>query len=48
MALTQLYGHQMALAWDFGSQGLTSQQLNIGRNDPGGYPIDLSQDDDVV
>jgi uncharacterized protein (TIGR04551 family) len=48
MALTQLYGHQMALAWDFGAQGLTSQQLNIGRNDPGGYPIDLSQDDDVV
>ena len=48
MALTQLYGHQFALAWDFGAQGLTSQQLNIGRNDPGGYPIDLSQDDDVV
>jgi uncharacterized protein (TIGR04551 family) len=48
MALSQLYGHQFALAWDFGAQGLTSQQLNIGRNDPGGYPIDLSQDDDVV
>ncbi len=48
MALTQLYGHQFALAWDFGAQGLTSQQLNIGFNDPGGYPIDLSQDDDVV
>jgi len=48
MALTQFYGHQFALAWDFGAQGLTSQQLNIGRNDPGGYPIDLSQDDDVV
>ncbi len=48
MALTQLYGHQFALSWDFGAQGLTSQQLNIGRDDPGGYPIDLSQDDDVV
>jgi uncharacterized protein (TIGR04551 family) len=48
MALTQLYGHQFAAAWDFGSQGLTSQQLNLGRDDPGGYPIDLSQDDDVV
>jgi uncharacterized protein (TIGR04551 family) len=48
MAVTQLYGHQFALAWDFGAQGLTSQQLNIGFNNPGGYPIDLSQDDDVV
>jgi uncharacterized protein (TIGR04551 family) len=48
MALTQLYGHQIAASWDFGAQGLTSQQLNLGRNDPGGYPIDLSQDDDVV
>jgi uncharacterized protein (TIGR04551 family) len=48
MVLTQLYGHQFALSWDFGAQGLTTQQLNIGRNDPGGYPIDLSQDDDVV
>ncbi len=48
MALTQLYGHQIAASWDFGAQGLNSQQLNIGRNDPGGYPIDLSQDDDVV
>jgi uncharacterized protein (TIGR04551 family) len=48
MALTQLYGHQFALAWDFGAQGTTTQQLNLGRNDPGGYPLDLSQDDDVV
>ena len=48
MALTQLYGHQIALSWDFGSQGLTTQQLNLGRNDPGGYQLDLSQDDDVV
>ena len=48
MALTQLYGHQIAASWDFGSQGLTTQQLNLGRNDPGNYPIDLSQDDDVV
>jgi len=48
MALTQLYGHQFALSWDFGAQGLTTQQLNFGRNDPGSYQLDLSQDDDVV
>jgi uncharacterized protein (TIGR04551 family) len=48
MALTQLYGHQIAVAWDFGAQGVTTQQLNLGRDDPGNYPIDLSQDDDVV
>jgi uncharacterized protein (TIGR04551 family) len=48
MALTQLYGHQMMLSWDFGAQGLTTQQTNLGRNDPGAYPLDLSQDDDVV
>jgi uncharacterized protein (TIGR04551 family) len=48
MVLSQLYGHQLMASWDFGSQGLTSQQLNIGRDNPGGYPIDLSQDDDVV
>jgi uncharacterized protein (TIGR04551 family) len=48
MALTQLYGHQFALAYDFGSQGLTSQTLLFGRDDPSGYPIDLSQDDDVI
>ena len=47
MALTQLYGHQMALSWDLGAQGLTSQQLRYGRDVPGGYPIDLSQNDDV-
>ena len=47
MALTQLYGHQLALSWDLGAQGLTSQQLQYGRDVPGGYPIDLSQNDDV-
>ncbi|MEA2700218.1 MAG: hypothetical protein QOI66_4489 [Myxococcales bacterium] len=48
MALTQLYGHQVAVAWDLGAQGLTSQQLRFGQDNPGGYPIDLSQDDDVL
>lgn len=48
MGLTSLYGHQLAVAWDLGAQGLTTQQLTLGRNDPGGYPYDLSQNDDVL
>jgi uncharacterized protein (TIGR04551 family) len=48
MVLTQLYGHQFSLAYDFGAEGLTSQTLLFGRDDPSGYPIDLSQDDDVI
>jgi uncharacterized protein (TIGR04551 family) len=48
MALTQVYGHQFALAWDLGPQGYTSQQINLGRDDPSGYPYDLSQNDDVL
>jgi uncharacterized protein (TIGR04551 family) len=47
MALTQLYGHQLALAWDLGPQGFTTQQLSLGRDSPEGYPYDLSQNDDV-
>jgi uncharacterized protein (TIGR04551 family) len=47
MALTQIYGHQLAVAWDLGAQGLTSQQIRFGQEVPGGYPIDLSQNDDV-
>ena len=45
--LTQAYGHQMTLALDYGSQGLTSNQLALGRYDSDGFPIDLAQDDDV-
>ena len=48
MGLTTLYGHQFALAWDLGAQGPTTQQLSLGRNDPSGYPYDLSQNDDVL
>ncbi|HEY2729534.1 MAG TPA: TIGR04551 family protein [Polyangia bacterium] len=48
MALTQLYGHQIAVAWDLGPQGYTSQQLNLGQMSPYGYPYDLSQNDDVL
>ena len=45
--LTTIYGHQLAAAWDLGAQGPTTQQLTLGRNDPSGYPYDLSQNDDV-
>jgi uncharacterized protein (TIGR04551 family) len=48
MGLTTLYGHQIAAAWDLGAQGPTTQQLTLGRNDPTGYPYDLSQNDDVL
>jgi uncharacterized protein (TIGR04551 family) len=45
--LTEMYGHQFTLALDYGSQGLTSNQLALGRIGPDGVPIDLAQDDDV-
>ena len=48
MALTTLYGHQLALAWDLGPQGYTTQQLSLGQQSPSGYPYDLSQNDDVM
>ena len=48
MGLTTIYGHQLALAWDLGAQGMTTQQLSLGRLDPSGYPYDLSQNDDVL
>ena len=45
--LTEMYGHQFTLALDYGSQGLTSNQLALGRIGANGVPIDLAQDDDV-
>lgn len=45
--LTELYAHQLTLALDFGAQGLTSGQLDLGRVSSANYPIDLAQDDDV-
>jgi len=48
MVSTQLYGHQINASYDFGATGLTTQQLNLGRDNPSSYPIDLSQDDDVI
>jgi uncharacterized protein (TIGR04551 family) len=47
MGITTVYGHQIALAWDIGTQGPTTQQLSLGRNAPAGYQYDLSQKDDV-
>ncbi len=48
MALTQVYGHQLAAAWDFGAQGHHIGMIDLGRRDPGGLPLDLSQNDDVT
>jgi uncharacterized protein (TIGR04551 family) len=48
MALTQLYGHQIAAAWDIGPQGYTTAQLAQGAISPSGYQYDLSQNDDVM
>ena len=45
--LTEMYGHQFTLALDYGSQGLTSNQLALGRIGANGVPIDLAQDDDI-
>ena len=45
--LTEVYGHQFTLALDYGAQGLTSNQLAIGRVGADGNPIDLGQDDDI-
>jgi uncharacterized protein (TIGR04551 family) len=45
--LSQIYGHQLMLALDYGSQGLTSNQLALGRYNSNGYPLDLGQHDDV-
>jgi uncharacterized protein (TIGR04551 family) len=48
LVTTQLYGHQITASYDFGATGLTTNQINLGRDSPSAYPIDLSQDDDVV
>jgi len=48
MALTQVYGHQLALSWDFGPSGYAWGMTDAGRADPDGSPLDLSQNDEVV
>lgn len=47
MGLTQVYGHQLMLAWDFGPQGYHAGLGALGVPDVG-YPLDLSQNDDVL
>jgi len=48
MALTTVYGHQLALAWDFGAQGYHLGYTDLGQKNIGGFPLDLSQKDDVT
>jgi uncharacterized protein (TIGR04551 family) len=47
MASTQIYGHQVALSWDWGASGPQMGLTDIGRRDLEGPPLDLSQEDDV-
>jgi len=48
MILTTLYGHQLSLAWDFGAQGYHVGYTDLGQHNLGGYPLDLTQKDDVT
>jgi uncharacterized protein (TIGR04551 family) len=48
MALTTIYGHQLALAWDFGAQGYHIGYTDLGQKNTGGFPMDLTQKDDVT
>jgi uncharacterized protein (TIGR04551 family) len=48
LGLTQVYGHQIALSWDFGAQGHHVGLIDLGLRDPNGPPLDLSQRDDVL
>jgi uncharacterized protein (TIGR04551 family) len=47
LGLTQIYGHQIALSWDFGASGHHIGLIDLGTRDPNGPPLDLSQRDDV-
>jgi len=48
MVLTTIYGHQLALAMDFGAQGYHIGYTDLGQKNLGGYPMDLTQKDDVT
>ena len=48
MALTTIYGHQLALAWDFGAQGYHIGYTDLGQKNIEGFPLDLTQKDDVT
>jgi uncharacterized protein (TIGR04551 family) len=47
LAMTQIYGHRVALAWDWAGSGYTFGMTDVGRRDVGGLPLDFSQEDDV-
>jgi uncharacterized protein (TIGR04551 family) len=47
MILTTVYGHQLALGWDFGAQGYHIGYTDLGPKNVGGFPLDLTQKDDV-
>jgi uncharacterized protein (TIGR04551 family) len=48
MVLTTIYGHQLALASDFGAQGYHIGYTDLGQHNTGGFPLDLTQKDDVT
>jgi len=47
MMLTTVYGHQLALAFDFGAQGYHVGYTDLGQKNLGGITLDLTQKDDV-
>ncbi|MBN2575675.1 MAG: TIGR04551 family protein [Deltaproteobacteria bacterium] len=48
MGLTTVYGHQLALSVDFGAQGYHLGYTDLGQKNTGGFPLDLTQKDDVT
>ena len=48
MGLATIYGHQLQLGIDFGSQGYHIGYTDLGRKNLGGIPLDLTQKDDVT
>lgn len=48
MVLTTVYGHQLALAMDFGAQGYHVGYTDLGLKNIGNYPMDLTQKDDTT
>jgi uncharacterized protein (TIGR04551 family) len=47
MILTTVYGHQLSAAWDFASQGYTIGTTDLAQKNSQGFPLDLTQKDDV-
>ena len=48
MMLTTVYGHQLALSLDWGAQGYDLGYTDLGQKNIGGFPLDLTQKDDVT